>query len=60
MHFDDRKISQKDTHINHIKFFLLLSEIKLEIDLNEHLITKDEYEILINQYDVRIDNIDKI
>lgn len=54
------KISQKDTHINHIKFFLLLSEIKLEIDLNEHLITKDEYEILINQYDVRIDNIDKI
>ena len=27
IHFNDEKISQKDAHMNHVKFFLLLSEI---------------------------------
>lgn len=60
IHFNDEKISQKDAHMNHVKFFLLLSEIKLENDLNENKITHAEYETQLKQYKFMINYIDEI
>lgn len=60
IHFDDKKISQKDAHLNHVKFFLLLSEMKLKNDLNENKITKAEYKTRIEQYEFMINYIDEI
>lgn len=60
IHFNDEKISQKDAHINHVKFFLLLSEMKLENDLNKNKITQAEYETRIKQYEFMINYIDEI
>ena len=60
IHFNDEKISQKDVYINHVKFFLLLSEMKLENDLNKNKITQAEYETRIKQYEFMINYIDEI